>query len=186
MKKTAISLIALGIMIVSKGYAQESIAFTENPSIDDKIVTKHGQDFISQIQNSSTPKYTKYFETLASQWGKKKVNSSGPSEQPFSATFKTEKGDLTAKYSTEGELIGIKENFKNVALPEHIIIDIYKKHQEWIVKNTNYIVDLGRSASSTMKYEIELQKGEQQKNITINVSDEAANSSLKSMYATSK
>jgi hypothetical protein len=55
----------------------------------------------------------------------------------YRVTFKTDKGDLVAKFSKEGELEETSQKFKNILVPSDIRRELYRSYKGWnMVKNT--------------------------------------------------
>jgi hypothetical protein len=57
--------------------------------------------------------------------------------QYYRVTFNTDKGDLVAKFSKEGELEETSQKFKNILVPSEIRRELYRSYKGWnMVKNT--------------------------------------------------
>jgi len=55
----------------------------------------------------------------------------------YRVTFSTNKGDLVAKFSKDGELTETSQNFKNIVVPSKIRRELYANYKGWnMVKNT--------------------------------------------------
>jgi len=69
-----------------------------------------------------------------------KRNSNGLQKSDYDyyqVTFSTNKGDLVAKFSKEGELEETSQNFKNILVPSDIRRELYRSYKGWnMVKNT--------------------------------------------------
>ncbi len=148
-------------------YAQNLNTELENTTYkirSNKNVTSH---FIEEVQNRNTPNHAKHFENLASQWGIQQVSKYDKPKKSFNATFKSEKGQIAVTYDKNGKLIAAEEEFRNIALPDHIIRSIYRKHKGWIVTETIYSVSYNIKKPLKILYEVQLKKGNQKKNIKL-------------------
>lgn len=165
MKKIILSIL-LGI-IAHTVSSQELLAVLDNPVYEMKSKTMSVKPSVHNLQHVNTPSHVKHFENLALQWGKKKIAKTDRPTKPFNVTFKSEKGQITATYNQNGNVIAIEEVFNNVALPKHVIFSIYKKYEGWTVMGNLYSVSYKKDDYFKMLYEVELQKGNETKTIKI-------------------
>ncbi len=165
MKKAMLTLSI--IMIANMCYSQEVVAVFDNFTSKTKSKKKVLSNFIYKVQNHNTPNHAKYFENLAYEWGIKEAYKFDTFKAPFSTTFKSPKGQIIATYNKQGDLIAVEEAFKNIALPKHLIESIYIKHPGWTVTGTIYSVSYRENKFLKMRYEVQLKKGNQKKNVKI-------------------
>jgi hypothetical protein len=77
----------------------------------------------------------------------------------YQVTFSTNKGDLVAKFSTDGELEETSQNFKNILVPSDIRRELYRSYKGWkMVKNT-YIASGKSDQIDKELYRIKLKNG---------------------------
>jgi len=181
-KMRAVTNLYLALLFAISLQAQETIRFSANSIIDPVFHTDANKVFITKIQNEDTPKYTRYFENVASVWGKQKTYQSGKSAQNFHASFKSQKGQLLATYDYTGKLIAAEEEFTNIALPQHLLKNLLETHIGWTIKKSTYHMHYSLSEHPKMEYNILLGKGQQEKYVRL---DATQNRTLKvKSYAT--
>ncbi len=151
----------------SINYSQDMIAEVQNTFHKTEIKKSTPLSFEEKTQNNNTPNHIKYFEDLASKWGKKQVYQFGKSKEHFNATFKSNKGQIIATYDENGSLIAAEEHFNNLALPKHLIFSIYEKYKGWKVIGNTYSTSYKKRKYLNTVYEVQLQKGSKVKNIKI-------------------
>ena len=79
--------------------------------------------------------------------------------ESYKVTFSTNKGDLVAKFSKEGELDETSQKFNNIALPADIRRVLYANYKGWnMVKNTYTASGEGDQIDNEL-YRIKLKNG---------------------------
>ncbi|TSE07154.1 hypothetical protein [Aquimarina algiphila] len=167
--KTLIIHLLITISITTISYAQNLNAELENTTYkvrSNKNVIPH---FIKEVQNRNTPNHAKHFENLASQWGIQQVSKYDKPKKSFNATFKSDKGQIAVTYDKNGKLIAAEEEFKNIALPKHVIQFIYNKHRGWTVTGNIYSVSYHRNKLLKILYEVQLKKRYLNKSVQLNI-----------------
>jgi len=107
--------------IVRENYAGE---FSENP-------------FKFMNQNFDIKSYISYLELKTYLELKRSMNPQKSHNESYEVTFSTNKGDLVAKFSKDGELVETSQNFKNILIPSNIREELYASYKGWsMVKNT--------------------------------------------------
>jgi len=77
----------------------------------------------------------------------------------YQVTFSTNKGDLVAKFSTDGELEETSQNFKNILVPSDIRRELYRSYKGWNMVKNNYTAS-GKSDQIVKElYRIKLKNG---------------------------
>jgi hypothetical protein len=77
----------------------------------------------------------------------------------YRVTFSTNKGDLVAKFSKDGELEETSQNFKNILVPSDIRRELYRSYKGWnMVKNTYTASGEGDQIDEEL-YRIKLKNG---------------------------
>jgi hypothetical protein len=85
----------------------------------------------------------------------------------YLVTFSTNKGDLVAKFSTDGELEETSQNFKNILVPSDIRRELYRSYKGWnMVKNT-YTASGDSDKIDKELYRIKLRNGNKSKIVKI-------------------
>jgi len=77
----------------------------------------------------------------------------------YRVIFSTNKGDLVAKFSKDGELEETSQNFKNILVPSDIRRELYRSYKGWnMVKNTYTASGEGDQIDEEL-YRIKLKNG---------------------------
>jgi len=110
-----ISYLDDNVFIVRENYSGE---FSENPV-----------KFMKE--NFDIQSYISYLDL------KKGTDVQKSNNESYDVTFSTNKGDLVAKFSKDGELVETSQNFKNILVPSNIREELYTNYKGWnMVKNT--------------------------------------------------
>jgi hypothetical protein len=77
----------------------------------------------------------------------------------YQVTFSTNKGDLVAKFSTDGELEETSQNFKNILVPSDIRRELYRSYKGWNMVKNNYTASGKSDQIDKELYRIKLKNG---------------------------
>jgi len=90
---------------------------------------------------------------------KKSTDFQKSHKESYEVLFSTNKGDLVAKFSKDGELIETSQNFKNILVPSNIRKELYANYKGWnMVKNTYTASGEGDQIDKEL-YRIKLKNG---------------------------
>jgi hypothetical protein len=85
----------------------------------------------------------------------------------YDVEFRTQKGNLSARFSNIGELLSTKQNFQNVALPRDIAKGLVRDHNGWIMTSNNYKALGDGNGILKEKYIVKLKRDNQRKTLRI-------------------
>jgi hypothetical protein len=77
----------------------------------------------------------------------------------YRVTFKTDKGDLVAKFSKDGELEETSQSFKNILVPLNVRRDLYANYKGWNMVKNSYTASGKSDQIDKELYRIKLKNG---------------------------
>jgi len=158
MKKLSMSLILLGM--TGLGYGQYSSSEFNNPIFDGFDLPVTNVEYLNEVQDHVTPRYAKFLEYIAPDWDVSKSSKfDGRKDQLFNVTFKSDRGYIVASYDYRGEVVLAREHFRNMALPNQLLIVIGKKYPGWVVDKTSYSLEYNSGIVTAKTYKVKLLKG---------------------------
>lgn len=91
-----------------------------------------------------------------------------PGHEFYEVTFKCEKGYLEARYSKEGRLVRIFQNFEDIPLPRVIRHKLYRDYKGWeMISNKSVATFNEESKFNRVVYRIKLKNGNQTKIVKV-------------------
>ena len=169
MKKLVISFAIMGM--TSMVFAQNSYPRFELSKFRDlgRIATNY--EYLDEVQNGLTPDQVKYLENLASYWDvTRTAEFDGRRGQPFSVTFKTERGQIIAAYNSKGKIVSAMERFSDFAMPKTVSKAILKEYPNWKVIKNRYSVWYDLDGRTKKIFKVRIRKGNQKKWLMIDPS----------------
>lgn len=171
MKKTSISLVALGMSIFTS--AQNS-----QPGYEAKFLNVGSLDanyvYLHKVQDNLTPNHVRFLENVVSYWdvtGLEKFEKLR--EQPFELTFKSTHGSITASYDNEGRIINAVERFRDIALPNNLSILIAREYPKWEITKSRYSLIYTRTNDPLKRFRVQIRKGKLKQWLTVESSGKA-------------
>jgi hypothetical protein len=79
--------------------------------------------------------------------------------ESYQVTFSTNKGDLVAKFSNDGELEETSQSFKNILVPLNVRRDLYANYKGWYMVKNSYTASGKSDQIDKELYRIKLKNG---------------------------
>ncbi|MFD1095871.1 hypothetical protein [Salegentibacter chungangensis] len=98
----------------------------------------------------------------------------------YEVNFRTGKGFLDAEYDKEGNLLSSYSDFKNIALPYQMIVDIAKSNPGWQIVKNRHVAISNEWDITKEYYKVKLADGNKRKNVKIDLGPRKFNEGLAS------
>lgn len=85
----------------------------------------------------------------------------------YHVNFKSRKGDLRAEYDRTGNLEYVFHKFKNIAMPNPVMKQLYKENEGWSVVKTVHIAYGKKGKLDRSFYKVTLKNGKQERKVKI-------------------
>lgn len=85
----------------------------------------------------------------------------------YEVSFKTNKGDLLAKYNSNGELLNTFQKFENVAMPNAVYHQIYRENLGWSMVKNQHIKKEKDGVINQNFYKVTMKKGNKKRNLKL-------------------
>ena len=169
MKKLIIGLLFLGVTNLS--FSQNTNYGITEVELEGVVVTAPNYTYLNKVFDKNTPNRVRQLELEAAKYNIKDDSAYDPRfSVDYEVVFKQANGRINAKYDNDGELISCSEKFLNVKLPVSIISsNIFEDNNGWTLHKDAYLVSYKKGRDVKKVYKVQLRKGKQKKNFTINM-----------------
>lgn len=130
-------------------------------------VNRTGNEFSYKVKETSVKEFEKDpLLFMNSHFNVKDLISQDDGEgESYFVTFKSSKGNLQAKFNSEGDLVRSKSTFKNIVLPRELIHQLYKDHKGWAMVKNVHVTKGNDGIVNRDFYKIRLENGRAHKNV---------------------
>jgi hypothetical protein len=171
MKKIIISLILLGTTNLNfaqgTNYELDMPVFTFPNEVNTKRMDSN-YEYLTQVQNSTTPTQVKNLENNILDWNVKNTKAfKGRKAEIFKVKFESIKGQIIASYDSNGEILATEEHFYNVTLPKEVVLSILREHPGWRLYESKYSLMYNKKTGVKKTFKVLIQKNN--KKIWLNI-----------------
>ncbi|GIZ07880.1 hypothetical protein [Flavobacterium sp. UMI-01] len=92
--------------------------------------------------------------------------------EEYLVVMELKKGSLAATYNENGKLTRVVENYKNVRLPNNVIVSVYKSYPEWTILNDKLMSEQIDGEIIQNRYTLKIKKGKETKRLVVNPNGE--------------
>jgi len=85
----------------------------------------------------------------------------------YLVVLELENASLAATYNSEGKLVSVVENYKDVRLPSKVIYSIYKAYPGWQIVKDKYLYTQEDGTVTNKHYNIKIKKGSETRKLTV-------------------
>ena len=124
-------------------------------------------EYLDEVQGPNTPTSIRKYQVMASLYDVTQSYIFDGRTEPFKVIFNTDKGTIRTTYDWQGEVLTSEENFRNVALPNHLVKKALKGRDGWQVIRTNYYVSYVQGREADKKYTVQITNGKKRKKISL-------------------
>ena len=122
--------------------------------------------YLNAVNSNYVPEAVKNLENKVAFYSLTESDFYNVEFDTYHVKFFIPKGKIVADYDKNGEIIGTFEQFKNVRLPNSVLISIYKRYPEWNIVEDAYMVDYFDGIAKK-EYKIKLKNKNKKKTIRI-------------------
>ena len=167
MKKLIIGLLFLGVTNLS--FSQNTNNGITEVELEGVVITAPNYTYLNKVFDNDTPLRVRQLEVEAAKYSVKNADVYDSSFKEYEVEFKQTNGRILAIYDKDGEIISCSEKFSNVKLPEEVRSNIFKDFNGWKLHKDSYSVSYIKGLDVKKIYKVQLRKGKQKKNFTINM-----------------
>jgi len=170
--KSIISLLVVSV-IAATTYAQNydefnTAEFKKNlaDTLPAVVIKRVGEDFsiyIPEIENLDKKIQLIQREFIAYDLGK---DAEGYDE--FLVTLSIKDGSLIARYNEKGKLMAVVEKYKNVKMPNDLVVNILKQYPGWKIVKDRYSYSQQEGNVTKKQYDVILEKDKKMKQVVYN------------------
>ncbi|MDR5589813.1 hypothetical protein [Christiangramia sp. SM2212] len=173
MKTLIFSLLLIAATFV--GHAQEQeITQLEEAKVGfaplEAKITRIGDSFAYTVEEEYTGEFSE--DPIAFMKSNFDINNfiaeiDGDENTSYLVTFKSSKGQLSADFNHEGDLVRTYQKFKDIALPLDVRREVYMSNKGWNMTSNKYIASGDGDLIEKEVYKIKLENGNQKRNIKL-------------------
>lgn len=167
--RTLVSILAVGITFLS--YSQEPNNQAPLVELDNVVVSTVNANYLAAVQDQNTPQEVALLQKEAAIYDVRtsKEFDSDVKNETFEMVFKNSKGSINAFYDASGGIESAYERFRNILLPRAIQLQLYQSHKDWTMMGNLYASSYEGSDHADRSYKIQLEKGDDKKNVVIHL-----------------
>ena len=168
MKKLIIGLFVLGLTTLS--FSQNLNNGITETELKGVVITAPNYTYLNKVFDKNTPNRVRQLELEAAKYNINDDPGYDSSFKEYEVVFRQDNNRIKAIYDKDGEIINCSEKFSNVKLPENILSsNIFEDNNGWTLHKDTYLVSYKKGMDVKKVYKVQLRKGKQKKNFTINM-----------------
>jgi len=135
------------------------------------VVSTVNASYLAAVQDQNTPQEVAFLQKQAVIYDVRtsKEFDSEVKNETFEIIFKTSNGSINAIYNSSGGIESAYERFRNILLPRAVQHQLYQSHKNWTMVGNLYASSYEGNNLIERAYEIQLQKGDDKKNLIIHL-----------------
>jgi hypothetical protein len=92
--------------------------------------------------------------------------------ESYLLVMETDTGTLSATYNSQGKLIRVVENYKNIRIPKEVMYSIYKTYPGWTIVNDKYLYTQEDGDVIKKQYNVKIQKKKESRKLIVHANGE--------------
>ncbi|WP_366185618.1 hypothetical protein [Flavobacterium ovatum] len=167
MKAVIISLLFFGFATVtySQGEKVDNKLNLEITNLPEVVIHKAEKDFSVYLRDNNPDKHV---NRLQEKFISYDIGRDYEGAKEYLVVMRLRKGSLAATYDGNGKLTRVVEKYKNVRLPDKVLISIYKTYPEWIIVNDKLLYTQSEGEVLNNEYSLKIKKDNDVKRLVVN------------------
>ncbi|CDF80528.1 nicotinic acid mononucleotide adenyltransferase [Formosa agariphila KMM 3901] len=146
----------------------KDLAAITNLNTSKRSVTTTGVNatYINSAVFTDNATYVKVLQQRAAKYDvKNSENYNEKSKSSYNVVFNTKRGNMSVNYDDSGEIKSSQEQYKNVALPKAVIVNIMKAYPDWRFNTNICSVVYQKNKGHVTTYKVKISNGKQSKTV---------------------
>lgn len=137
----------------------------EITNLPEVVIHKAEKDFSVYLRDNNPDKHV---NRLQEKFISYDIGRDYEGAKEYLVVMRLRKGSLAATYDGMGKLTRVVEKYKNVRLPDKVLVSVFKNYPEWSIVNDKLLYTQSQGAILNNEYSLKIKKDKEVRRLVVN------------------